>query len=78
MASFEVQVVNDNQDGISGVRVRLEFTSRTRAMSAEEYTGSDGTANFSDYEEGEINVYVDGSNEGTHDYRDGGSITITK
>ena len=78
MASFEVRVVNDKQKGVSGVRVRLEFTSPTRGMSAEEYTDSDGSANFDDYEEGEIRVYIDSSNYGTYDYRDGECITVTK
>jgi hypothetical protein len=77
MASFEVRVVNDNQEGRSGIRVVLEFTSLLRGMSAKEYSDSDGYAFFDDYDEGEITVYLDGSNYGTYNYEDGGSITLT-
>jgi hypothetical protein len=78
IASFEVRVVNDDQKGIRGVRVRLEFTSLTRGLSAAETTDSDGSAYFDGYEEGSIRVYIDGSNCGEYYYRDGDSITITK
>ena len=78
MASFEVRVVNDDQDGISHVRVTLEFTDLTRGMSAAEYTDSDGVAYFSGYDEGEVEVYIDGSSYGRYEYENGGSITITK
>ena len=77
MASFEVRVLDD-QKGLKGVRVRLEFVSSTRGMSASEYTDSDGSANFNDYDEGDIEVYIDGSSYGGYHYEDGGSITITK
>jgi hypothetical protein len=78
MPSFEVRVVNDDQEGVKGVRVRLEFTSLTRGMSAEEYTDSDGSAYFDGYDEGSINVYIDGRNYGGYHYDEGGCITITK
>lgn len=78
MASFEVRIVNHDQKGIRGVRVRLEFTSLTRGMSASETTNSDGSAYFDGYEEGGICIYIDGSNYGEYHYRNGDSITITK
>jgi hypothetical protein len=78
MASFEVRVVNDDQKGIRGCRVRLEFEGLTRGISSDEQTDSDGCASFDGYDEGEVIVYVDGRNLGTYTYRDGGSITITK
>ncbi len=78
MASFTVRVVNDDQEGMKGERVVLEFRGLTRGMSADEYTNSDGYAEFDDYEEGEVDVYVDGKNYGSYRYEDGGSITITK
>ena len=77
MGSFEVHVVNDDQDSVEGVRVVLEFTSLLRGKSAEEDTDSDGTATFVDYDDGEIRVYLDGSDYGVFHYRDGESITIT-
>ena len=77
MASFEVRVVNDAQDGLSGVRVGIEFTSLPRGM-ADEITDVDGSAHFNEYDEGDINVYIDGRNYGSYYYRSGGSITITK
>ena len=77
MASFTVRVVNDDQEGRAGVRVRLEFTDLTRGMSASENTDDDGRADFDGYDEGEVNVYVDGQNYGSYDYREGDEITIT-
>jgi hypothetical protein len=78
MASFEVRVVDDDEEPIEGARVRLEFTSLLRGMSDEDSTDSDGIATFSGYEDGEIRVYIDGSNYGEYQYEDGGEITITK
>jgi len=79
MASFTVKVVNDNQEGISGVRVRLAFTDIDRAMSNPEYTtDDDGRADFDGYDDGEIEVFIDGSSYGTYQYVDEDEITITK
>jgi hypothetical protein len=78
MASFTVRVVNDDQEGVSGVRVRLEFTSVLRGMSTEEHTDGDGYANFDGYDEGEIQVYLDGSSYGNYQYSDGEEITVTQ
>ncbi|NIM19743.1 MAG: hypothetical protein GTO51_05770 [Candidatus Latescibacteria bacterium] len=78
MASFDVHVIYDDQEGISDVRVVLSFTSVLRGMTAEEYTDSSGHAWFDGYEEGEIEVFIDGASYGTYHYSDGGSITITK
>jgi hypothetical protein len=46
-------------------------------MSDEVYTDADGHAEFDGYGDGEVNVYVNGGNCGTHSYRDGDGITIT-
>jgi len=77
MASFEVRVVDDEDDGLSGRRVTLSFTGLLRGTTAEEHTDSRGCATFDGYEEGEVKVFVDGSDCGTYDYEDGGSITVT-
>jgi hypothetical protein len=78
MASFSVRVVDDDQEGLKGVRVALSFTSILRGMTAEEYTDSDGYAEFDGYDEGDVEVFIGGSSYGTYKYEDGGSITITK
>lgn len=78
MASFTVQVVNDEQSGVGSARVVLSFTSPIRGMTAEEYTDPSGHAYFDGYEEGEVQVLIDGSSYGDYSYRDGDSITITK
>ena len=77
MASHEIRVVNDDQRGISGVEVGIEFTSIARGM-AHERTDSDGSAYFDDYDEGDMNVYLDGSSYGRYYFSDGGCTTITK
>jgi hypothetical protein len=78
MASYRVRIVNDDQKGLSGARVRLSFKGLTRGIAPEEYTDSDGSAYFSGYEEGDITVYIDGRDYGSFYYEDGGSITVTK
>ena len=75
---FSVRVVDDDQKGVSGIRVTLEFTDVTRGMSDEVYTDNDGYAEFDGYDDGEVVVYVDGSNAGAYRYENGGSITITR
>ena len=76
--SFEVRVVNDDEHGLSGVRVVLGFTDLARGHTDSEGTDADGRAVFDGYEDGEVTVYLDGSDYGTFDYRDGESITITR
>ncbi len=78
MASFEIRVINDRQDGLSGVRVKIAFKSLTRGISLEENTDSVGSAYFNGYDDGMIDVYVDGKDCGSFYYKDGDSITITK
>lgn len=75
---FDVHVVNDDGDGIEGVRVVLGFTDILRGMTSTEYTDSDGHAEFDGYDEGEVEVFVDGSSCGTYQYEDGGGITVTE
>jgi hypothetical protein len=76
--AFSVRIVDDGGDGIPHVCVRLEFTPIDRGMSDEEYTDDDGYAEFKGYEEGDVNVYVDGDNYGQYYYEEGESITLTK
>lgn len=74
---FTVRVIDDDQDPVEGARVMISFTSMLRGHSTTEYTDSEGRAEFSDYEDGEINVFVNGDNVGTHYYKDDDEITIT-
>jgi hypothetical protein len=78
MASFDIRVINDDEEPLEGIRVKIEFTSALRGMSDEERTDSDGLVSFSGYDEGEIRVYLDGANYGEYQYEDGEEITITK
>jgi hypothetical protein len=75
---FDVHVVNEEGDAIEGARVVLSFTSVLRGVSTEEYTDSDGHADFDGYDDGEVQVFVNGSSYGTYHYEDGGGITITE
>jgi len=78
MASFSVRVLNADQEPITGARVALMFKDPLRGITTEEYTDSDGFAYFEGYDEGEIDVIVRGSSNGSYYYRDGDSITITE
>ena len=63
MPTVRVTVFRDGKP-VSGHRVVLEFSGITGGMSDDEYTDSDGVAEF-DVEYGqEGTVYVDGSDEG--------------
>ena len=75
--TFDVHVVNSEGERVYGARVRLSFTNILRGMTAEERTDSDGHAEFSDYEDGEVQVFVNGRNYGTYYYSEGDGITIT-
>ena len=75
--SFDVHVVNDEQEGVDGAKVMLSFTSVLRGVSGTEYTDEDGHAEFDGFEDGEITVYVNGTGYGTYSYEDGDSVTIT-
>ena len=74
--TFDVHVVNSEGEGVEDAHVRLSFTNILRGMTAEERTDSDGHAEFSDYENGEVKVFVNGSNYGTYYYSEGDGITI--
>lgn len=76
--SFEVRVVNDDDEGLEGIRVRLEFTELSRGISDEEYTDPEGSAYFEDYDEGPVKIYINGRDFGEYLYEDGSCITINK
>jgi len=76
--SFEVRIVNDDDEGLEGVRVSLEFTDLSRGMSDDEYTDSEGSAFFEGFDEGPVRIYINGHNYGEFLYEDGACITLNK
>ena len=76
--SFEVRVVNDDGEGVPGVRVVLSFTDVMRGQTDAESTDSEGCAQFDGYDDGEVKVFLDGDGYGVFSYRDGDSITVTR
>ncbi len=78
MADLSVRVLDDDEEPLEGVSVRIEFTEFHRGMSGTEDTDSDGYAYFRGYEEGPIKLYIDHKDYGEHSYSDGESINITK
>lgn len=76
--SFCVRVVNKSQDGLGGVRVQMSFTDGLRGMTGEKHTDTDGYAWFDGYRDGEVKVFLGGSNYGIYRYRNGENITIKK
>ena len=76
--SFTVRVVNDDNDSVREARVTLNFMNSIRGVTAAEYTAEDGCAVFDGYDDGEVEIFVDGSSCGTHDYSDGGEVMITQ
>jgi hypothetical protein len=43
-----------------------------------QYTGVDGRALFMGYQPGDVKVYVDGNERGTHSYREGMTVIVSK
>ena len=76
--SFDVYVLDQAGGGVDGARVVLGFKTSVLGMTAPEHTSPDGHAEFDGYDDGEVEVFIDGASCGTFDYKDGESITITK
>ena len=76
--AFEVRVVNQDDEGLEGLRVCLEFTDLTRGMTDDEYTDLQGSAYFDGYDEGPVRIYVDGRDSGEYYYENGGCVTLTR
>ncbi len=74
-ASFTIRIVNADGDEVSGARIKLAFCG-PRGMSVTEHTGRDGRAEFSGYDEGEVEVYVDGRDQGRYSDSDRDEVTI--
>ena len=75
---FRICVADRCRNGISGVRVMVEFLCSARGVTDEAYTDSDGWAAFDGYDDSEIEVYIDGASHGVHRYEEGSSVTIIK
>ena len=76
--AFPVRVLNNDGEPVGGVRVRLAFTSPTRGMSDPEYTtDSNGEADFDSYDDGEVEVFLNGSSYSIEHYSNGDSVEIT-
>ena len=77
MSTFTIRVVDDEDEGIGGVRVRVSFLDSNRSDS-DAKTDSDGYADFDGDDEGEIEVFLNGTNYGSYEYSEGDEITIEK
>ena len=79
MSVFTIRVVDDEDEGIGGVRVKVSFLGHVKGKSMiEEKTDSDGYADFDGDDEGEIEVFLNGTSYGTYEYAEGDEITIEK
>ena len=76
--AFTVRVIGGDGRGISGCRIVLGFADVTRGQTSPQYTDGDGRALFMGYSPGEVKVYVDGNERGTHRYGDGAIAIVTK
>jgi len=76
--AFTVRVIGSDGRGISGCRIVLGFVDATRGQTSPQYTDGDGRARFMGYSPGDVKVYVDGNERGTHGYADGATAIVTK
>ena len=76
--AFTVMAVDQNGRGLEGLRVMLRFVEPTRGDAPTEDTNADGCAEFEGFDQGEVQVFVDGADCGVHDYEDGELVKITR
>lgn len=76
--AFTVRVVGGDGRGVSGCRIVLGFVDVTRGQTSPQYTDGDGRARFMGYQPGQVRVFVDGNERGTHAYAEGSTTIVTK
>lgn len=76
--AFTVRVVGSDGRGVSGCRIVLSFADATRGQTSPQYTGVDGRALFMGYQPGDVKVFVDGNERGTHRYGEGMTVIVSK
>ena len=76
--AFTVKVIGGDGRGVSGCRIVLSFADVTRGQTAPQYTDGDGRARFMGYQPGDVKVFVDGSERGTHRYGEGSTVIVSK
>lgn len=76
--AFTIKVIDDNGRGIEGLRVMLRFVEPMRGDPPTEDTDEEGRAKFEGFDEGEVQVFIDGVDCGVHNYEDGEIVTITR
>ena len=75
---FTIMVVDEAGRGIEGLRVTLRFVEPTRGDAPTEDTNEDGCVQFEGFDEGEVQVFIDGIDCGVFDYDDGETVKITR
>lgn len=76
--AFTIIAVDEDGRGIEGLRVSLRFVEPTRGDAPTGDTDEDGRAEFEGFDEGEVQVFVDGVDCGVFEYDDGEIVTITR
>jgi len=76
--AFVVTIVDQNDKGIEGLRVMLRFVEPTRGDAPTMDTDENGSAEFEGFDQGEVQVFVDGAECGVFDYEDGETVKITR
>lgn len=78
MASFKVKTVYESGEPAKGCRVVFAFYGLSRGNTKEKYTDSNGFAYFSNYDEGEADIIVDGTTRIRRaSVNDGDTFTVT-
>lgn len=76
--AFTVRVVGSDGRGVSGCRIVLGFTDVARGQTGPQFTDSDGRARFMGYQPGDVKVFVDGNERGTHRFAEGSTVIVSK
>lgn len=76
--AFTITIIDDTGRGIEGLRITLRFVEPLRGDAPTEDTDEDGRAEFEGFDEGEVQVFIDGVDCGVHNYDDGEIVTITR
>ncbi len=73
---FRVRVITAKQEPIEGIRVVLKFTRLTLELMKRAFTDMEGYAHFKGETEGEVNVFIMGTEYGKFQYLHGKSVTV--
>ena len=73
---FRIKVVDGGLRGVGNVPVKLEFCAEWPDVAGIGWTDEEGFVVFEGFEDGEVEVHVNGRGCGVYEYRNGYQLTV--